>query len=71
MIGDIMADRHPEDYNNVCKGHSGLIERIRILESGNEEIKDSVDTIKGRLTGFLVSVIIGIVLLIANLVSIG
>lgn len=66
-----MADRHPEDYNSVCKGHSGLVERIKGLESGNDEIKGTVDTIKGRLTGFLVSVIIGIILLIANLVSIG
>ena len=73
MIGDYMGGEkrsYNRRYTNgdVCKGHSGMMERIYTLETDTKEIKDSVDTIKSRLTSTLISLIVGIVLLLANLV---
>lgn len=73
MIGDYMGGEkrsYNRRYTNgdVCKCHSGLMERIYTLETDNKDIKDSVDTIKSRLTSTLISLIVGIVLLLANLV---
>jgi len=73
MTGDHMGEEkrsYNRRYTNedVCKCHSGLMERVYTLETDNKEIKDSVDTIKSRLTSTLISLIVGIVLLLANLV---
>ena len=72
MIGDYMGEEK-RSYNrryanvDVCKGHSGMIERINTLETDSREIKNSVNTVKSRLTSTLISLIVGIVLLLANL----